>query len=67
MEAIMKFDLRPLKFLSAQELAKRMNCSEEAIRKRVRKGRLGIKLGGRCLISEEEASTMKVRRYLCKR
>lgn len=65
----MSFDLRPKqKWLTVKELAKRLDCSEEAIRKRIRKGRLGTMIAGRLLVSEEEAATLpQVRRYKWKR
>lgn len=57
------FDLRSAqKWMTPREVAEALGVTPEAIRLRVRKGRLGQRFCGRLVISREEFELLTVRR-----
>lgn len=61
------FDLRPEKYVTLVALAKRLGCSEAALWKRVKAGKLGKMIGKHVAITEAEAATVTIRSYRCRR
>lgn len=61
------FDIRPEKYVTLVDLAKRLGCSKSALWKRVNAGKLGRRIGKHVAITEAEASTVTIRSYRCRR